>query len=120
MTSASLFRRSSLLVALFAGYAAWKFRREFREAEHQLAQSGTQSELLRPDELTMRDKFALLPRVLPFVILLTGVLFEADVVRDILSKKVACYLEKTSSLAKILETVRDLLDHPKSPGKDRH
>src|SRR3954452_25491725 len=63
-----------LLVALFAGYAAWKFRREFREAEHQLAQSGTQSELLRPDELTMRDKFALLPRVLPFVILLTGVM----------------------------------------------
>ena len=63
-----------LLVALFAAYAAWKFRREFREAERQFAQSGTQSELLRPDELTMRDKFALLPRVLPFVILLTGVM----------------------------------------------
>jgi C4-dicarboxylate transporter, DctM subunit len=63
-----------LLVGLFAGYAAWKFRREFREAERQFAQSGTQSELLRPDELSMRDKFALLPRVLPFVILLTGVM----------------------------------------------
>jgi len=63
-----------LLVALFAAYAAWKFRREFREAERQFARSGTQSELLRPDELTMRDKFALLPRVLPFVILLTGVM----------------------------------------------
>jgi C4-dicarboxylate transporter, DctM subunit len=63
-----------LLVGLFAGYAAWKFRREFREAERQFAQTGTQSELLRPDELSMRDKFALLPRVLPFVILLTGVM----------------------------------------------
>ena len=52
------------------------------------------------------------------VILLTGVLFDADVVRDILSKKVACYLEKTSSLAKILETVRGLLDSPR-PGKKR-
>ena len=46
------------------------------------------------------------------VILLTGVLFEPEVVRDVLSKKVACYLEKTSSLAKILETVRDLLARP--------
>ncbi len=32
------------------------------------------SELLRVDTLTVRDKFALLPRVLPFVILLTGVM----------------------------------------------
>jgi C4-dicarboxylate transporter DctM subunit len=63
-----------LLVALFAGYAAWKFAREFREAQRRFAESGTQSEILRPDELTMRDKFALLPRVLPFVILLTGVM----------------------------------------------
>jgi len=49
------------------------------------------------------------------VILLTGVLFEPEVVRDVLSKKVACYLEKTSSLAKILETVRDLLARPAKP-----
>jgi len=32
------------------------------------------SELLRPDGLTLRDRFELLPRVLPFVILLTGVM----------------------------------------------
>jgi two-component system OmpR family response regulator len=51
------------------------------------------------------------------VILLTGVLFEPEVVRDVLSKKVACYLEKTSSLARILETVRDLLAQPRPPGK---
>ena len=51
------------------------------------------------------------------VILLTGVLFEPDVVRDVLSSKVACYLEKTASLAKILETVRHLLAHPAQSGK---
>jgi two-component system, OmpR family, response regulator len=43
------------------------------------------------------------------VILLTGVLFDPRVVRDNLSKKVSCYLEKTSSLAKILEAIRRLL-----------
>jgi TRAP-type C4-dicarboxylate transport system permease large subunit len=39
-----------------------------------LNETGTFSELLRPDILSMWDKFALLPRVLPFVILLTGVM----------------------------------------------
>ena len=43
------------------------------------------------------------------VILLTGVLFDPKVVRDVLSTKVACYLEKTSSLARILEAVQHLL-----------
>ena len=36
--------------------------------------TGATSEILRPDELSMWDKFALLPRVLPFVVLLTGVM----------------------------------------------
>src|SRR6266850_2335914 len=57
------------LVALFAGYAAWKFRREFRHAQQLHAETGAHSALLAEDLLTMRDKFALLPRVLPFVIL---------------------------------------------------
>lgn len=43
------------------------------------------------------------------VILLTGVLFDPEVVRDVLSTKIACYLEKTSSLARILEAVQHLL-----------
>src|SRR5437899_1925553 len=59
-----------LLVALFAGYAMWKFRREFHAAELLYDQTGTNSELLRIDTMTTRDRFALLPRVLPFVILL--------------------------------------------------
>ena len=63
-----------LLVALFAGYAMWQFRREYRHAARVYQRSGVHSELLRVDELTTRDKFALLPRVLPFLILLTGVM----------------------------------------------
>src|SRR2546427_6789244 len=52
----------------------WKFRREYRAALAQYKLTGAQSELLRVDTLTVYDKFALLPRVLPFVILLTGVM----------------------------------------------
>src|SRR5690348_17980896 len=63
-----------LLVAFFAGYAMWKFRREFQAALVQYKLAGVHSELLRVDTLTVYDKFALLPRVLPFVILLTGVM----------------------------------------------
>ena len=43
------------------------------------------------------------------VILLTGVSFDPEVVRDVLSTKVACYLEKSSTLARILEEVQRLL-----------
>ena len=43
------------------------------------------------------------------VILLTGVLFDPKVVRDTLSKKVACYLEKTAPLKRILQEVERLL-----------
>jgi tripartite ATP-independent transporter DctM subunit len=62
------------LVALFAAYAAWKFRREYRQAQQLYEKSGVQSEILRPDDLSMWDRFALLPRVVPFVFLLTGVM----------------------------------------------
>jgi two-component system phosphate regulon response regulator OmpR len=43
------------------------------------------------------------------MMLLTGVLFDPKVVRDTLSKKVSCYLDKTASLAQILTEVRRLL-----------
>jgi C4-dicarboxylate transporter, DctM subunit len=62
------------LVALFAGYAAFRYSLEYRQALRLRELAGVDSELLRPDELSIRDKFALLPRVLPFVILLTGVM----------------------------------------------
>jgi hypothetical protein len=56
-----------LLVTLFAGYTGWRFRFEYRAAVAAHKRSGAASELLRPDELTLRDRFELLPRVLPFV-----------------------------------------------------
>jgi tripartite ATP-independent transporter DctM subunit len=62
------------LVLLFAGYATWKYRLEYRQAKALYERTGTESELLRVDTMSTRDKFALLPRVLPFVILLTGVM----------------------------------------------
>src|SRR6202050_803333 len=63
-----------LLLTLFAGYAMWRFRWEFRRAKSHYEKTGTNSELLQEDKLTTREKFALLPRVLPFVVLLTGVM----------------------------------------------
>jgi DNA-binding NtrC family response regulator len=63
------------------------------------------------DGLEMIDQ---LKKVLPAtpVILLTGVLFDAEIVRDVLNKKVTSYLAKTSSLARILEEVRHILAQP--------
>jgi tripartite ATP-independent transporter DctM subunit len=63
-----------LLVALFSIYAMWRFRVEYRMAKSLYERTGVMSELLREDTLSIRDKFNLLPRVLPFVILLTGVM----------------------------------------------
>ncbi len=63
-----------LLVVLFAAYTGWQFRAEYRAALVAHKQTGVMSELLRRDDLSLRDRFALLPRVLPFVILLTGVM----------------------------------------------
>jgi tripartite ATP-independent transporter DctM subunit len=63
-----------LLVALFAAYAMFRYRLEHARAREAYARHGAESELLREDKLTMRDRFAALPRVLPFVILLTGVM----------------------------------------------
>jgi C4-dicarboxylate transporter DctM subunit len=64
-----------LLVTLFAAYAMWQFRREYRQAKETYQRTGVHSQLLQEDKLTTREKFALLPRVLPFIVLLTGVMF---------------------------------------------
>jgi tripartite ATP-independent transporter DctM subunit len=63
-----------LLVALFTGYAMWRFRHEYQSAKLRYQTTGAHSELLHEDKLTVWDKFALLPRVLPFITLLTGVM----------------------------------------------
>lgn len=63
-----------LLVTLFSGYAMWRFRHEFKAAKANFENTGAHSDLLEVDTLTVSDKFALLPRVIPFVLLLTGVM----------------------------------------------
>ncbi|VVE34199.1 C4-dicarboxylate ABC transporter [Pandoraea capi] len=63
-----------LLVALFSCYAAWRYRKEYANAQVALARDGTPSPFPTEPPATMREKLALLPRVLPFVTLLIGVM----------------------------------------------
>ncbi len=64
-----------LLVVLFCSYVAWKYRQEHRAAAARVAAGGESSVLLEEDTSTFRERLRALPRVLPFVILLTGVMF---------------------------------------------
>ena len=64
-----------MLVGLFAAYSTWRYRKEYRLAKAAFDKAGTYSALLEEDTLSVRDKINLLPRVLPFIILLTGVMF---------------------------------------------
>lgn len=63
-----------LLVGLFATYAVWRFRREYAAALAVRSRGGPDAPILARDDYTMRQRFSMLPRVLPFVILLTGVM----------------------------------------------
>jgi len=63
-----------LLVTFFAAYAAWRYGYESRKARTVHAGGGVSSALLDDEHFTLGQKFAALPRVLPFVILLTGVM----------------------------------------------
>jgi CheY-like chemotaxis protein len=45
-------------------------------------------------------------------ILLTGVLFDPEVVRDNINKRVSCYIEKTAPLTRILHEVQRLIGPP--------
>ena len=63
-----------LLVALFALYAAYRFRKEYAAAHAAFAKSGTAHAYLEQHRYTMHERVEMLPRVLPFVILLIGVM----------------------------------------------
>jgi len=63
-----------LLVALFAAYAMVRYRQEHAAAKRAFEASGKHSALLETHAYTMAEKLGTLPRVLPFVILLTGVM----------------------------------------------
>jgi tripartite ATP-independent transporter DctM subunit len=63
-----------LLVALFALYAVLRYRREYRDATASAAAGGTRSAIISEERFTMRERLSALPRVLPFLVLLTGVM----------------------------------------------
>lgn len=63
-----------LLVALFAIYAVMRFRKEYATAKKLYETTGQNSPILKRDDFTMSEKFNVLPRVIPFVTLLTGVM----------------------------------------------
>ncbi len=63
-----------LLIGLFSAYAVWRYKKEYKAAFDKYESGGDWSEYLREDNLTLADRFRILPRVLPFVILLIGVM----------------------------------------------
>jgi C4-dicarboxylate transporter DctM subunit len=63
-----------LLVALFAGYAVYRARKEYRMAHAIFTGGGAKSAYLEDEHFTLAQKVEMLPRVLPFLILLTGVM----------------------------------------------
>ena len=63
-----------LLVVLFAGYAVFQWRREYRRAEAIATEGGPRGAILSDEHFTMAERMSALPRVLPFLLLLTGVM----------------------------------------------
>ncbi|MBR1087614.1 TRAP transporter large permease subunit [Bradyrhizobium manausense] len=59
-----------LLSGMFAVYAVARFRKEYRDA----ARADTEHPILRRDVYTMSQRISALPRILPFLILLLGVM----------------------------------------------
>ncbi len=64
-----------LLVLLFSGYAVWRCKREYRAALVAFHAGAAKSAYLDEVTLTLRQKTQMLPKVLPFVALLVGVMF---------------------------------------------
>lgn len=84
-------------------------RRVVKEDPPQLIISDLQ--MVDTDGLVLIEEFKnVLPNV-P-VMLLTGVVFEPEVVRETIRKKVDSYVDKTSSLDRIVGEVRRLLGDP--------
>ncbi|MGJ4900249.1 TRAP transporter large permease [Bradyrhizobium sp. HKCCYLRH2060] len=63
-----------LLVTLFGVYSVVRFRQEYARAKAVYEKSGAWSDILTKDDFTMAQRFSVLPRVIPFVLLLTGVM----------------------------------------------
>ena len=63
-----------LLVGLFAAYAVLRARSEYKQALAIYEAGGAKSAYLEKNHFTLAQKLEMLPRVLPFVILLIGVM----------------------------------------------
>src|SRR6185437_10242174 len=63
-----------LLVTLFGLYAVFRFRKEYAAARALYEKTGVETPILHRDDFTMAERFSVLPRVIPFVLLLTGVM----------------------------------------------
>ena len=63
-----------LLVGLFATWAVVNYQREYRRAQAAYNSNGIPSALLTHDNFTLSEKLEMLPRVLPFLVLLIGVM----------------------------------------------
>jgi tripartite ATP-independent transporter DctM subunit len=63
-----------LMVFLFAGYAVWRARKEYRLALAIYEGGGAHSPYLEKEHFTLKQKVEMLPRVLPFIVLLIGVM----------------------------------------------
>jgi tripartite ATP-independent transporter DctM subunit len=63
-----------LLVGLFAAYAVFRWRQEYAVARVAAAAGAAPSPILCDEEFSLQDRLQALPRVLPFLVLLTGVM----------------------------------------------
>lgn len=63
-----------LLVALFAGYAVFRAQKEYKMALAIYQNGGEKSPYLEDEHFTLKQKVEMLPRVLPFIVLLIGVM----------------------------------------------
>src|SRR6185369_7767776 len=63
-----------LLVVLFATYGMFRFNYEHRTAQAHADAGGSRARILQVDTYTMRERFEAIPRVLPFLVLLLGVM----------------------------------------------
>src|SRR3954464_12418028 len=63
-----------LLVVIFAGYGMFRYNYEHRIARAHADSGGEHARILQVDSYTMAERFAAIPRVAPFLILLIGVM----------------------------------------------
>jgi len=63
-----------LMVGLFSAYAVYRYRKEHASAKQAFASHGATSAMLDDQVYTLSEKLETLPRVLPFVVLLIGVM----------------------------------------------